>query len=247
MQVGSLTWVETSTRVIIDFLAPAIEPAGLFDDISSHAPAARSLRGESTGVSLPFGFPFAGRTWTRVHANTNGNVSFTAPETTHWEQRDPWSNGTMRSVAAAVDSRSAAGLEAMIAVLWAIYGEAAISVASSPERVALTWDAVRRDADYEPAGPNAFQVRLYPSGAIEFAYRQVSERDGIVGLFHGSDARGPDAEHSRRRRRRCRERNRGYHLRRARRQRQHGGRLDDHGRGHPGARIDRLSRVPDLS
>ena len=194
VQTTGLTWVETSTRVILDFQAPAIEPAGLFHDISSHAPAARSSRGESTGVGLPFGFPFAGRTWTRVHANTNGNVSFTASERTLWEQRDPWADGAMRSVAAAVDSRSAAGLEAMIAVLWAIYGEAAVSVASSPERVAITWEAVRTVSGsghgYEPAGPNAFQVRLYPSGAIEFAYRQVSERDGIVGLFHGSDARG---------------------------------------------------------
>ena len=169
VQAGSLTWVETSAAT-----GPVFDLWGR----------------KSAAVDLPFGFPFAGRTWTRVHANTNGNVSFTAPETTHWEQRDPWSNGTMRSVAAAVDSRSAAGFEAMLAVLWAIYGEAAISVASSPERVAITWDAVRRDADYEPAGPNEFQVRLYRSGTIEFAYRQVSERDGIVGLFHGSAARG---------------------------------------------------------
>ena len=159
VQTSSLTWVETS----IAFYGG----------------------GE---VSLPFAFPFAGRTWTRVHANRSGNVSFMAPETTHWAQRDTWSSGTMRSLAAAVDSRSAAGLEAMIAVLW-ILGTADISVASSPERVAITWDAVRYH-DYEPAGPNKFQVRLYPSGTIEFAYRQVSERDGIVGLFHGADAHG---------------------------------------------------------
>ena len=139
---------------------------------------------------MPFEFPFAGRTWTRVHANTNGNVSFAAPETKHWEERDPWSSGTMRAVAAAVDSRSAAGLEAMIAVLWALYGEAAVSVDSSPTRVAITWDAVRKDS-YDPLGPNVFQARLYPSGAVELAYREVSERDGIVGLFHGAEARGP--------------------------------------------------------
>ncbi len=88
----------------------------------------------------------------------------------------------MRAVAAAVDSRSAAGLEAMIAVLWALYEEVAISVDSSPTRVAITWDAVRiipRNHHYEPAGPNVFQVRLYPSGVIELAYRKVPEREWL--------------------------------------------------------------------
>lgn len=51
----------------------------------------------------------------------------------------------MRSVAAAVDSRSAAGVEAMIAALWAVYGNATISVDYAPERVAITWDAVARN------------------------------------------------------------------------------------------------------
>ena len=176
VQAGSLTWVETGAAT---------------DPIFNLSRG--GFRGDSTGVSLPFGFPFAGRAWTRVHVNTNGNVSFAAPETTHFEQRSPWASGTMRSVTAAVDSRSAAGLEAMIAVLWALYGETSVSIAASPARVAITWDAVRivpRNHYYEPAGPNEFQVRLYPSGVIELAYRKVSERDGIVGLFHGARARG---------------------------------------------------------
>ena len=176
VRTGSLTWVETNAST------------GPVFDLSTG-----SHLGRSAEVSLPFDFPFAGRMWTRVHANTNGNVSFAAPETTHMEQRDIWSDGRMRSVAAAVDSRSATGFEAMLAVLWAIYGEAVVSVAASPERVAITWDAVRtipRTHFYEPAGRNEFQVRIYPSGVIELAYRQVSERDGIVGLFHGIGARG---------------------------------------------------------
>ena len=176
VEAGSLTWVETGAAT------------GQVFDLSGGG-----WRGESTGVGLPFGFPFAGRAWTRVHVNTNGNISFAAPEATHFEQRRPFSSGTMRSVAAAVDSRSAAGLEAMIAVLWALHGETTVSVAASPARVAITWDAVRivpRNHYYEPAGPNEFQVRLYPSGVIELAYRKVSEHDGIVGLLHGAGARG---------------------------------------------------------
>ena len=144
-------------------------------------------------VDLPFSFPFAGRTWTRVYANTNGNISFQRPERMNWPQRDPWASGTMRSVAAAIDSRSAAGLEAMIAVLWAIYRDTTISVDSTPDRVVVTWRAVRAigaNTFYVPLGENLFQARLYPSGVIELAYRAVPERDGIVGLFHGLNAGG---------------------------------------------------------
>ena len=194
VHIGELTWVETSaaTGRSFDFSEPAERRLSPFDD--RFRPRIRLNRGgEDTAISLPFAFPFAGRTWTRVHANTNGNVSFTAPETTHWQQRDPWADGTMRSVAAAVDSRAAAGLEAMIAALWAVYGSTTISVDSTPSRVTITWDAVRPTPDnayYEPLGNNLFQARLYPSGVIEFAYRAVAERDGIVGLFHGLNDRG---------------------------------------------------------
>ena len=144
-------------------------------------------------VDLPFPFPFAGRTWTRVYANVNGNISFQRPERMNWPHRDPWASGTMRSVAAAIDSRSAAGLEAMIAVVWAFYGDTTISVDSTPDRVVITWRAFRRtavNAFYEALGENLFQARLYPSGVIELAYRAVPERDGIVGLFHGLNAGG---------------------------------------------------------
>ena len=102
----------------------------------------------------------------------------------------------MRSVAAAIDSRSAAGLEAMIAVFWALHDHWAphehptISVDSSPARVVVTWRAVRPPHDYAPLGESLFQARLYPSGIIELSYRVVPERDGIVGLFHGRDATG---------------------------------------------------------
>ena len=164
-------------------------------DPSSGAKTASRVRGwyGYLTIDLPFPLPFAGRTWTRVYANANGNISFQRPERMNWPQRDPWADASMRSVAAAVDSRSAAELEAMIAVLWALYGDTTISVDSTPDRVVITWRAFRSTAVniyYEPLGENLFQARLYPSGVVELAYRAVPERDGIVGLFHGLNARG---------------------------------------------------------
>ncbi len=145
-------------------------------------------------VDLPFSFPFAGQTWTRVYANADGNISFQRPEQMNWPHRSTWADATMRSVAAAIDSRSAAGLETMIAALWTDYGDTTISVDSTPDRVVITWQAVRptphNEAGHEPLGENLFQARLYPSGVIELAYRTVAERDGIVGLFHGLSIRG---------------------------------------------------------
>ena len=95
----------------------------------------------------------------------------------------------MRLMAAAIDSRSAAGLEAMIAVLWARYDHPTISVDATPTRVVITWRAVR-DPAYTPLGVNLFQARLYPSGIVQLAYRSVAERDGIVGLLPGLDTGG---------------------------------------------------------
>ena len=142
-------------------------------------------------VDLPFAFPFSGRRWTRAYVNVNGNISFVGPEIQHWPQRGR--SAAMRTMAATIDSRSAAGLETMIAALWAIYGSTAISIDPSPARVAITWRAVRPSPDHnwhEPLGENLFQARLYPSGVVELAYKSVAERDGIVGLFHGMEARG---------------------------------------------------------
>ena len=148
---------------------------------------------ELATVDLPFSFPFAGGTWNRIYANANGHLSFQRPENENWPERAPWADGTMRSLAAAIDSRSTAGLEAKIAALWAIYGDVTLSVDSTPARAVFTWSATRPTPGYEfhaPLGNNVFQARLYPSGRIELAHRAVAERDGFVGLFRTLSGRG---------------------------------------------------------
>jgi len=144
-------------------------------------------------VDLPFSFSFARATWNRVYANANGHLSFQRPEYENWPERAPWADGTMRSLAAAIDSRSAAGLEAKIAALWAVYGDMTLSVDSTPARVVFTWSGTRPTPAYRfnaPLGPNVFQARLYPSGRVELAYRAVAERDGFVGLFRALSGTG---------------------------------------------------------
>jgi len=168
------------------------EPPGL-TAATHQLPGTRQHR-PFVAVDLPFPFSFAGATWNRVYANANGHLSFQRPEQQNWPERNSWADGTMRSVAAAIDSRSAAGLETQIAALWAIYGDATVSIDATSARAVFTWSATRPEPGYEfnaPLGPNVFQARLYPSGRIEFAYRAVAERDGLVGLFGTPSGRGP--------------------------------------------------------
>lgn len=143
-------------------------------------------------VELPFAFPFAGKTWKSLWVNNNGNISFEKSEAESARGRDPWPSSGMRSMAAAIDSRSAAGLEQMVAVLWAVYDtpRTRVAVRKAEDRLVVTWNASRRPGDMPVAGENVFQARLARSGVIEFAYARVPERDGIVGLFTGQPVKG---------------------------------------------------------
>jgi hypothetical protein len=150
-------------------------------------------------VRLPFSFPFGGKTWSKIYVNRNGNLSFAKHEGAYWPQRDPWPDGGMRSMAATIDSNAAAGLEQMIAVLWAPYepnpAVSEVRLEAQDNCLAVTWHVVRSYAGQVVAGPCTFQVRLYPTGVIEMAYLKVPEKDGIVGLFTGLPVNGPLLEH----------------------------------------------------
>jgi hypothetical protein len=157
----------------------------------------------SWAIPLPFRFPFAGRTWERVFVSIRGNITFEKSEPELDAQRTLWADGSMRAVAAAVDSRSIVGMERMIAVLWADCLPdpefSRVRVRLEDGALAVTW-SVRRAVSPGVIGQakeeNLFQARLYPSGAIEMAYPRVAERDGIVGLFTGQAVSGARLDHA---------------------------------------------------
>lgn len=142
-------------------------------------------------VDLPFAFPFGGQTWRSLYVNKFGNLSFGQPEGKVWPQRDPWPQGTMHSVAASLDARSAAGLEYVIAALWNYYHQddhGTITVDREAGSLTVTWEIRRMDGRIgftEKTEPSLFQARLYPTGAVELAYKRLAEKDGIAGLFPG--------------------------------------------------------------
>ncbi len=148
-------------------------------------------------VPLPFKFPFGGQAWDRVFVNRNGNISFGKPEADSWQEHNPWSDGGMCSVASAIDSRAAAGLEQMIAAFYGVYDpeSSQVSTRVTADELAVTWKVTRMNWGKMAAGPNVFQARLMRSGVIELAYSEVRESDGIVGVFTGTPVSGKVLSH----------------------------------------------------
>ena len=151
-------------------------------------------------VRLAFPFPFGGKKWDELYVNLTGNLTFDSPESTVYPERDTWPDGTMRSVAGAIDIASIAGRQRMIAPFWGLNSAEAthIFTKSSSREFIVTWDALRYQSlneAYTPLGRNIFQVRLARDGSIEFRYHAVAEKDGVVGVFCGPAANGKRLDH----------------------------------------------------
>ena len=146
-------------------------------------------------VPLDFSFPFGNQMWTELYVNTFGNITFGQSESEAWPDRSPWSDGGMVSIASALDSRAAAGSERMIAVLWASYSfwsveTNAVYAKATSQDLTVTWELERDGQSRLVAGVNIFQARLSSTGTIEFSYKDVAEKDGIVGIFSGTAVPG---------------------------------------------------------
>jgi hypothetical protein len=152
-----------------------------------------SIRSLGWRVPLPFEFPYAGVARHDVFVNSAGNLTFDRPEAYLYPERNTWPAGTVESVAGSLNDRASAGQEKMISVLWGLYApdatKSGIFVRRAADEFVVTWQVERYiwfGEAYRPLGPNVFQARLQPDGAIEFTYQQVAEKDGIVGLFYGA-------------------------------------------------------------
>jgi hypothetical protein len=137
---------------------------------------ARSVRlsdDDSAEVSLPFGFPFFGATYASVFVNSDGNLTFGEAD-------------------GASSARSLGRLTAGPPRLAPFFGDldpsqplAEVRVLASEARVVVSWVSVPEYAA-EGTGPRStFQVRLFPSGRIEFAYAGTGSTSAVVGISPG--------------------------------------------------------------
>jgi len=124
-------------------------------------------------IPLPFPFPFYGARYTELYINSDGNLTFTAPDFA----------STSRSL-----GRMTAG-PPRIAPLFDDLDPSQVSggvrILSESGRFVVSWIAV---PEWQASGiglRQTFQVRLYPDGAIEFAYAGVTPEHAVTGLAPG--------------------------------------------------------------
>ena len=124
-------------------------------------------------VTIPFAFPFFGRTYTSVNVNSDGNLTF--------------GEGDISSEARTV-ARVTAGAP-RIAVLFHDMDPsqrgASVRTLFSGDRFIISWVAVPRYQSLAPGPPQTFQVKLFANGRIEFSYDTVVTTDGIAGIAPG--------------------------------------------------------------
>lgn len=124
-------------------------------------------------VSLPFSFPFFGRSYRSVYINSDGNLTFTASDTSTSERSlgrltsgPPRIAGLFRDLDPSLSSQG-------------------VRVLSQPGRLVVSWVAVPEYREYGIGPLQTFQVRLFADGRIEFAYNGITTSSAVVGIAPG--------------------------------------------------------------
>ncbi len=124
-------------------------------------------------VSLPFAFPFFSASYRQMFVNSDGNLTFTASDTSTSE----------RSL-----GRVTAGpprIAPLFRDLDPSLSTSGIRVLAEPERLVVSWVDVPEYAETGVGPLQTFQARLYPNGRIEFAWAGSSSQDAVVGISPG--------------------------------------------------------------
>ena len=142
--------------------------------VASSGAALTGLTDDDTRqISLPFPFPFYGRSYQQVFVNSDGNLTFGASDT----------SSSVRSL-----GRMVVGVPRIAPLFRDLdpsRAGAAVTVLSEQQRVVVSWVAVPEYSSTGSSSFNSFQVRLLPGGRIEFAYGGVRSSDAVVGISPG--------------------------------------------------------------
>ena len=149
----------------------SVEPLAWEDELGAQV--------HDAGVAFgSFEFPYAGSNWDSFHVNRNGNITF--------GQALGSPLGSERFAQLRVQGDGFTKGLSTISALYKPYVLGHRYVNRLADRVVVTW-TVSEDGGIEAFSPspeiNEFQAVLFADGRIAFNYRDVSMRDGIVGLF----------------------------------------------------------------
>ena len=128
---------------------------------------------DSERIPLEFDFPFFGRTFREVWLNSDGNLTFDAPDT---------------EITARDAARVLAGgprICPLFADLDPSISGAAVHARRAADRLVVTWSSVPPYSQAGDGDPQTFQAALFASGAVEFSYAQVNLTSAVVGLGAG--------------------------------------------------------------
>ncbi len=127
---------------------------------------------DSRETSLPFPFPFYGKSYRAVFVNSDGNLTLGQPDSGDGDR----SLGRMTS--------GPPRIAPLFRDLNPAQSGQGVFVLVEASRVVVTWAAV---PDYGDTYPQTFQVRLYADGRVEFAYSGVATDAALVGISPGGD------------------------------------------------------------
>jgi hypothetical protein len=118
----------------------------------------------SVTYTLPWSFSFYGQNFTKITADTNGNIWFGSTGSAH--SINLVNNGRSPVIAAWNTDLSSY-----------FYGGVFVQHKTNPERIVIEWQT----ETYTEEGfnrPNSFEVVLFQSGTIRFDYKQFSSAAG---------------------------------------------------------------------
>jgi uncharacterized protein (TIGR03437 family) len=121
---------------------------------------------------LPFAFPFYGAAYTQAWVNSNGSVTFTRGETGFTGFFALFSGGPP-------------AIAGMFTDIDPALSASGVHVAAESGRWVATWNQIP-PAGASSGGIHTFQIRLYPDGRIEVAYRTASPDEGVAGITPGA-------------------------------------------------------------
>lgn len=127
---------------------------------------------DSIAVELPFSFSFYGERHTRVFVNSDGNLTFDAPD----------SASTPRSLQRVLSGPPrVAGFFADLDPS-VVGGERGIFARSTPTSFQVTWNDV---PEFGTGNSNTLQVTLFSGGGVRLAFGDLAAVQGIVGVAPG--------------------------------------------------------------
>ena len=128
---------------------------------------------DSREFTLPFPFPFYGETYTSIHVNSDGHLTFLEADTsTDPRSLDRVTSGPPR-------------IAPLFRDLDPTQADDGVRVLLEGGRVVVSWSRVPVFSSFGQGALQTFQARLFPDGRVEFAYDGIDVSSAVVAISPG--------------------------------------------------------------